>query len=175
MRLAISGEYAADWQAVSRATKHVAGYRCVRCRHSFDGDTGRPLPCTEDCDFRRGRTRHVAGVDATPNGNIIAQVHSPDIPGLNYGVHHLDGDKSNNAWWNLLALCNSCHLYVQASVIPDRPFLFTHSDWFIPYVCGYYAHVAGLAITRQEADADPARWLAIGQPWLAGATAGDRS
>jgi 5-methylcytosine-specific restriction endonuclease McrA len=29
-------------------------------------------------------------------------------------VHHLDGDKANCAPWNLVALCQRCHLSIQA-------------------------------------------------------------
>lgn len=82
-------------------------------------------------------------------------------------VHHLDGDKSNNAWWNTLALCQRCHLSIQGRVAPERPFLFQHTKWFVPYVCGFYAkYHAGLDITRQQADADPEHFLRMGQPWL---------
>lgn len=82
-------------------------------------------------------------------------------------VHHLDGNKSNDAWWNLLALCQRCHLKIQARVIPERPWMLEHSAWFVPYVCGFYAHYYGKRnITRAEADAAPNRWLAMGQPWL---------
>ncbi len=59
-------------------------------------------------------------------------------------IHHADGDKANNAWWNLLPLCQRCHLSIQARVIMYRQFYLPHSDWFRPYVAGYYAHVAGL-------------------------------
>ena len=82
-------------------------------------------------------------------------------------VHHLDGDKGNNAWWNVLPLCQRCHLSIQGRVAPERPWLFAHTPWFVPYVCGFYAHYyGGLQITRAEADADPDRWLRLGQPWL---------
>lgn len=55
-------------------------------------------------------------------------------------VHHLDGDKGNCRWWNLLALCQRCHLSIQGRVNPDRPWVMTeHSEWFRPYVAGFYA------------------------------------
>jgi hypothetical protein len=159
-RLIITGEYAADWGAISRETRDAADWRCVRCRHPFDSETGRPRACDEHCDARRGRSPR----GATFGG---ADAHLWWTDGLNFGVHHFDGDKSNNAWWNRLALCNSCHLYIQGSVIPERPYLFEHSDWMVPYVCGYFASsLGGVAITRDEALADPKRWLALGQPWL---------
>jgi hypothetical protein len=171
MRLAISGDYPADWNVISRRVRDAAGWRCVRCNHPFDPTTGRPLPCTEECDRTRGRNCVGGGLDAPDTGLRIEgaakQPHMPDVPGLNYGVHHFDGRKDNVAWYNLMALCNSCHLRVQARVIPERPWLFSHSTWMIPYVCGFYAHFYGRAeITRGEAEAEPDRWLALGQPWL---------
>lgn len=38
-------------------------------------------------------------------------------------VHHLDGDRGNNHPANLVALCQSCHLYVQARFDPTSCFL----------------------------------------------------
>ena len=54
-------------------------------------------------------------------------------------VHHFDGDKENNKWWNLLALCQRCHLSFQARVNPEVPWMFEHSEWLKPYVAGFYA------------------------------------
>ncbi len=54
-------------------------------------------------------------------------------------VHHLDGNKQNNAWWNLAATCQRCHLYCQQVVIMQQ-MLFdfvTVSDWFKPHLKGY--------------------------------------
>ena len=90
-------------------------------------------------------------------------------------VHHMDGKKGNGRWWNLLALCQRCHLRIQARLIPERPWLFAHSAWFIPYVCGFYASFyGGQEITREEAEADPERWLRLGQPWLSVSEAASR-
>lgn len=55
-------------------------------------------------------------------------------------VHHFDGDKANCQWWNLLALCQRCHLQIQTRVNPDQPYMFEHSEWLKPYVAGFYAH-----------------------------------
>lgn len=69
-------------------------------------------------------------------------------------VHHADGNKSNCAWWNLLALCQRCHLEFQGRVIPDVPYFLEHSAWYKPYVAGFYAwKYEGLQITREEATA----------------------
>jgi hypothetical protein len=55
-------------------------------------------------------------------------------------VHHLDCDKGNLAWWNLLCLCQRCHLTIQHKVVLGRPWVLSHSEWFKPYVAGWYAH-----------------------------------
>lgn len=72
--------------------------------------------------------------------------HEP-ATGYTLTVHHLDMDPANCAWWNLAALCQKCHLQIQHKVIMERPYFFEHSEWFKPYVAGYYAHQFG----RQEA------------------------
>jgi 5-methylcytosine-specific restriction endonuclease McrA len=156
----VPNQYPTDWPAISLATREAAGWRCVRCRHPFS-PAGAPLRCDTLCDERRGRTWRPF------DGAQEFTAHNWQKPGLNYGVHHLDGDKANGAWWNLLALCNSCHLTVQSRVIVERPYILAHSEWFVPYVCGWYAHYYGqLSVTREEVLADPARFLAMGQPHL---------
>lgn len=66
-------------------------------------------------------------------------------------VHHFDGDKGNNQWWNLLALCQRCHLQIQGKVDPEMPWFLEHSDWIKPYVAGFYAHkYRGEILTRDE-------------------------
>lgn len=152
-RLQIRGQYIppAERKALHNAVRALAGNRCIRCGHPDDAPAMRadPLnnrehnpdartPCDDRCTHDRdGKMRILT-------------------------VHHLTGDKSNNLWWNLLALCQICHLVVQAKVIPERPWLFDHSPWFVPYVCGFYAaYYADTPISREEADADPERWLAL--------------
>ena len=63
-------------------------------------------------------------------------------------VHHLDLNKSNCYWWNLVALCQRCHLRIQAKVVMIQPWMFEHSEWFKPYVAGYYANLWGLSDDR---------------------------
>lgn len=68
-------------------------------------------------------------------------------------VHHADGDKANLAWWNLLALCQRCHLKIQAKVVMERVYPHEHTAWFRPFVAGYYAKVyLGEDLTRPEVD-----------------------
>lgn len=54
-------------------------------------------------------------------------------------IHHLDGDKGNNADWNLACLCQRCHLKIQGRVFMPQFYMFEHSDWFKVHVKGYYA------------------------------------
>jgi hypothetical protein len=63
-------------------------------------------------------------------------------------VHHLDLDPQNNEWWNLPALCQKCHLQIQAKVVMEQPWMFEHSEWFKPYAAGYYAKQRGLPTDR---------------------------
>lgn len=148
------GRYADDQKELHKKVRAEAGNRCLRCKHPegdkvlpprfFGGKHGQFIvECDELCTHERVRKLRALT------------------------VHHLDGNKENNRWWNLLALCQVCHLQIQAQVIPERPFLFEHSEWFKPFVCGFYAHYyGGVEITRAEADETPLRFLAMGQPWL---------
>jgi hypothetical protein len=89
-------------------------------------------------------------------------LHDP-ARGYTLTVHHLDMDPSNCRWWNLAALCQRCHLQIQAKVVMERVWMFEHTPWFKPYVAGYYAFHAGLpddeATVAQHIDA----LIALGQ------------
>lgn len=78
--------------------------------------------------------------------------HDP-ANGYTLTVHHLDIDPSNSAWWNLLSLCQRCHLSIQGRVYIERPWvLLDHSEWFKPYVAGFYAlKYLGESLSRDEA------------------------
>ena len=84
-------------------------------------------------------------------GNKCIRCGSPSVPGKILTTHHFDGNKSNNAWWNLMALCQRCHLTIQGRVVPDIPYFLEHSDWAKPYVAGFYAKkYLDLDLTRAE-------------------------
>ena len=137
MRLRIRGNYAPDRKAIHNRVREEAGNRCIRCGHPNEG-IKRRIPCTDHC------------------------THPSDGKPRVGTVHHLDGDKGNNRWFNLLALCQVCHLYIQGKVIPERPWLFERSVWFKPYVAGFYASYYGQQdITRAEAEARLDYWLAL--------------
>ena len=81
-------------------------------------------------------------------------------------VHHLNLDPSDNHWSNTAALCQRCHLSIQGRVIMERPWLLEHSEWFRPYVAGYYARtILGEDLSREEVEARMDELLALGQPW----------
>jgi hypothetical protein len=144
VRLTIRNAYPAEWPLVSYAVKLAAGWRCIRCGHLDPRRGGGQGRCDKHC------------------------THSPDGKPRVLTVHHLDGDKANLAWWNLLALCQVCHLGIQARVIPERRWLWEHSPWFRIYVAGFYAaFYGGLEIGRDEAESRIEELLLLGQPWRA--------
>jgi len=73
------------------------------------------------------------------NNNCCERCHRPHNPPAGYTltVHHLDGNKSNNEYWNLAALCQRCHLTIQGKVLMEQIYMFDHTDWFKPHVDGY--------------------------------------
>lgn len=96
--------------------------------------------------------------------------HNPGI-GRCLTVHHFDGNKGNCARWNLMALCQACHLSVQARVDPATPLLFRPALWSMPYIAGLYASGA----TIPDPCYDLASWIAeyesAGKSWPAWAPA----
>jgi 5-methylcytosine-specific restriction endonuclease McrA len=104
------------------------------------------------------QTKEGAGWECVRCGHA----HEP-ATGYSLTVHHLDLDKSNCRWWNLAALCQRCHLQIQGRVIMERPWMLPHSDWFKPYVAGYYAFHHSLPDDR-ESVVERVDWLiALGQ------------
>ena len=78
--------------------------------------------------------------------------HDP-ASGYTLTVHHLTMNKAEpfTHWWAFAALCQRCHLSIQAKVHMDRPWLFEHTDWFKPYAAGFFAHkYLGLELSRDE-------------------------
>lgn len=147
-----------------------AAHRCVRCGHPFRvrAGQGRWSPCDLDC-LHEGpyRWRRRAHMYAEPEPWTEVAVAEAEIGRILHAkshieieaeyriltVHHLDGDKANCRWWNLMAACQRCHLVIQGKVVMDRVWPHEHSDWFRPYVAGYYAHrYLGLELTREEAE-----------------------
>lgn len=88
--------------------------------------------------------------------------HSPST-GHTLTVHHIDMDKSNCEWWNMAALCQRCHLRIQGKVRIEQVWMFRHSDWFKPYVAGYYAHKFGFATDRRYVESNMDNLINLGQ------------
>jgi len=151
-RLHTRGAYAEDGKARRLKVREEAGHRCIRCHHPFEtGKHGKGewTPCDKQCQHggpvRLNTRAHTGTVEA--QWRILT-------------VHHFDGDKANDAWWNTLALCQRCHLTIQSRVDPDIPFFLEHSEWSKPYVAGFYAwKYEGRLITREEAAAREAELL----------------
>jgi 5-methylcytosine-specific restriction endonuclease McrA len=87
-----SGEYPSDWDAIADSAKADANYTCEHCGMRF-------VP---------GTNKAVEAVNANGRPCVLT-------------VHHLDGDKSNCAWENLLVCCQRCHLHIQGAWGPGQP------------------------------------------------------
>lgn len=172
------GEYIKDRKALHNAVRAEAGNRCVRCGHP-QGDryiiTTDPFRIDElevsgwSIIDRAGWSKNGIpewGAMLSRCDDRCTHERLPQKLRI-LTVHHLTGQKDDNRWWNLLALCQVCHLQIQGKVIPEVPYLWAHTEWFKPYACGFYAWFYGKQdITREQAEADPDRWLKLGQPWL---------
>lgn len=164
--------YPLEWhRSIKHLVREQAGHRCVRCGHPYrNGEHGKGewSPCDERCTHD-GPLRHVNVVgptvelppenvspDSLATGRVLAQWRI-------LTVHHANGNKLDCRWWNLLALCQRCHLQIQGKVDLDRPWPWEHSEWFRPYVAGYYAwkHL-GLELTRDETEARIDELLTLG-------------
>lgn len=161
------GQYAPDGKEQRLRVRAEAGHRCIRCSHPFESGNhgkGEWSPCDEQCAHngpirvfylddcsRDGWT--VLDKSVRNAGVIAKEGHAVEAQWRILTVHHLDGDKANDAWWNTLALCQRCHLQIQTRVDPSIPWFLEHSDWFKPYAAGFYAFkYEGKLITREEAD-----------------------
>lgn len=116
-------DYPENWSEIANQAKNDVGWKCVRCGHPHDRETGHVLT-----------------------------------------VHHLDLDPKNCAWWNIVPLCQRCHLQIQAKVVMERMWMFEHSEWFKPYVAGYYAHVHELPEDREYVMTHLEELLKFGKP-----------
>lgn len=98
--------------------------------------------------------------------------HDP-ATGHTLTVHHLDGNKGNCRWWNLVPLCQRCHLRVQGRVDLGRPWVMEpHSQWFRPYVAGWYAwRYLGEDLTREEVETRLTELLSVERHFILGAIA----
>jgi len=168
-RLPIQGEYPSDWPEIADRAREAAGHRCIRCGHPYrtgqHGD-GELSPCDGQCThggptfviYNGTGQRLKQDDDETHITRLHIKAH-PEAPICQVAqwriltIHHMTGLKSECAWWNLLALCQRCHLTIQGKLNPEITYFLEHSDWIKPYVAGFYAKkYEGRLITREEAE-----------------------
>lgn len=151
--------------------RSIAGHRCERCKHPYLTRKVRekPLadvegwsPCDRQC-VHRGPVRLRSSVHLEPvaplevegwNAGKLVAGGSGDVEAQwrVLTVHHLTGEKADCRWWNLAALCQRCHLYVQGRVRMDQVFPYEHTPWFKPHAAGYYAATyLGEELSRRQA------------------------
>ena len=135
-----------------------AGHRCLRCAHPFvvGSTAGQWSACDDACftndrhPFGPGWTRHRYEYDGE-SGEAIEVV---EAEWRILTVHHLltgRDAKRNLLWWNLVALCQRCHLTVQRRVDLNRIWPWPHTEWFRPYAAGWYAYAyLGENLSRDE-------------------------
>jgi hypothetical protein len=79
-------------------------------------------------------------------------------------THHLNGDKADCRWWNLVPLCQRCHLLIQSKVKMDKPWPWEHTAWFQPYAAAFYAFkYLSEDLRRVEVMARQVELLALGR------------
>lgn len=157
--------------AIKDLIRERDGHRCLRCGHPYrkgEHGNGEWSPCDDRCDhggpFRPDENSEVDYLGPDPN----------DITGEKWGpigreakwriltVHHLNGVKHDCRWWNLVSLCQRCHLSIQSRVVLDRVYPFEHSDWFKPFAAGWYAWAyLGEELTREQVDGRIEELLAL--------------
>lgn len=112
--------YPDNWDQIASTVKLLAGDRCVKCGHPPEGawkvfpDSGKGrAPCDDLCSHTNDDSQRVLT------------------------VHHLDMFPPNCAWWNLIALCQVCHLTVQARYHLHQYYLLDPPDWLKRHIEGW--------------------------------------
>ena len=158
-----SGMTLATGGPVKDLVRELAGHRCERCGHPYRGG-GEWTACDEECrHFGPVRISGPQTVETTVDlpgpwkedaGQLAAAYAGSEIVEARWRiltVHHLNGIKHDLRWWNLVALCQRCHLSVQGRVVMERIYPWEHSEWFKPYAAAWYAHAyLDLDLTREE-------------------------
>jgi hypothetical protein len=154
--------YPPEWHAtIKHAVREAAGDRCVRCLHPYAKGSGEWSRCDERCTHT-GPFRHRMNDGSwTDHADDAVTPYLFALNGIEVEaryriltVHHLDKIKANCRWWNLPALCQRCHLTIQGRVRMERVYMLPHSEWFKPYVAGFYAfQYLGEDLDRESVDA----------------------
>lgn len=150
--------YPLAWhQSVKHLVRQQAGNRCVRCGHPYEKGEGEWSACDEKCSHGPPIRWKLPDQDEavewreTPlprpvNPALIVQGQWRILT-----VHHLNMNKLDCRWWNLVSLCQRCHLQVQLRVRMERPWDKPHREWFKPYAAGWYAaRYLGADMSREE-------------------------
>ena len=85
--------------------------------------------------------------------------------GYTLTVHHFDGDPSNCEPWNLMPLCQRCHLSVQNRVTVEQGIMLTPSTWILPYVAGAIAAGRTAPVPGSDLDAWISSYETDGRRW----------
>lgn len=64
-------------------------------------------------------------------GRVCENCGSPSVPRRVLTVHHLDMNSMNCAPENLVALCQACHLRIQAKYFPGQLWLYGRPVWAV--------------------------------------------
>lgn len=167
-----------DGKGVKHLVREQAGHRCVRCMHPFVcGSTpGKWSSCDQECmhggPIRYANNREPNGwwyemtlPRAITAGGVVAVWDKVEALQRILTVHHLRlgaDAKRDLRWWNLAALCQRDHLYIQGKVQMDRVWPWPHSEWFKPYAAAWYAwSYLGEDLTREETMARMDELLAL--------------
>lgn len=154
--------------------REQAGHRCVRCGHPYRTKQSNPewSACDDRC-HHGGEVRwtYIANgrqveqpTDAIMVADLLRAGEIADVEARYrvLTVHHLTGEKADCRWWNLAALCQRCHLYIQGRVKMHQVYPFEHTPWFKPHAAGYYAAtILGEDLTREEVEARQDELLAL--------------
>jgi hypothetical protein len=149
--------YPPEWHAtIKHAVRAQALNRCVRCWHPYENGkhgNGEWSECDVYCTHGEPRRYRSADEQTEIHGQLVRVTRGwYEAQWRILTVHHLDGNKANCRWWNLISLCQRCHLTIQGRVVLERAFIFEHSKWFKPYASGWYSHkYLGEEISREEA------------------------
>lgn len=143
----------------------------VRLREAATGDV---MPWVEHDLTEHGQTAADARLDDDQQGPFVR--YDVEARYRILTVHHLlrgNDAKRNLRWWNLVSLCQRCHLRVQRQVDMHRVYPWPHTDWFRPYAAGWYAWAyLGEHLTRDAVMARLDELLALeGAPTGGGETA----
>ena len=140
--------------AIKDCVRERDGHRCLRCHHPYEKGAGQWSRCDEQCDH--------GGPVQTYEG------HTSGMPQQRFAeyriltVHHLNGVKHDCRWWNLVSLCQRCHLSIQTRVVMTRPYWGEHSEWFKPFAAAFYANIyLGLEPTWEQVQERMDEWLAL--------------